>query len=202
MRLRRRDARGARGRRRGRGGASVSALTRRKNSSTKVFLVSMAPLPPPPPEIRVGSSARQLRPTLKNRWGDHAPVRRVAPRAIACEWCNLKSKVAVASGRPVTRARESILVCSICRRDDFTTRASRGCADVALCTELCRSSTEIGATCFFFCIISKFLVVRPLLLPVLLPESRQVGLPRPWTKPDRRRHSATPTGRARALNLN
>ena len=121
----------------------------RKNSTTKVLLVPREPPPPTPPEFDVGATARQIRPTLKNRWGDHVPVRRIGPRAIACEWCKLKSKAAVASGRPAFRARESILVCSVCRRDDDIQRASHGCADMALCTVLCRSSTEVGATCFF-----------------------------------------------------
>ena len=116
----------------------------RVNSTTLVLLTPREP--PPPPSVADGAtSARQLLPRLKTRWGDHVPMRREnKKRAIDCEWCKLQSKAAVASGRNALSIRETRTICSQCKRDAY-----RGCTDIALCTKLCQSSTEVGATCFY-----------------------------------------------------
>ena len=113
----------------------------RVNSTTQVLLVPMATPPAVAPVTGGGTSALQLLPALKNRWGDHVPLRREKKGAIACEWCKMQSKAAVASGRNALRIRETRLVCCHCKRN-----STRECTDIALCTELCQSSTAAGAT--------------------------------------------------------
>jgi hypothetical protein len=118
--------------------------TSRVNSTTKVLLATRAPLPVGVPVMGGGASSREQLPKLKNRYGDHTPQRREAQGALRCEWCKLQSNAAVASGRNARRIRETRLVCSIC-----VCHKRRGCTDIALCTDLCQSSTAAGATCFY-----------------------------------------------------
>jgi hypothetical protein len=116
----------------------------RVNSTTKVLLVPREQPPVVAPFTGGAASARAAHSKLKNRWGDHVPRRRDAKWALRCEWCKHQSAVAVASGRNALRIRETRLVCSVCQSDK-----RGGCKDVALCTDLCQSSTEAGATCFY-----------------------------------------------------
>jgi len=123
----------------------------RQNSTTKVLLFPRAA--PPAASASGGrasgrTSASQLLPELKNRWGDHVPVRRNGVFALRCEWCKLQSNVMKTTGRSAPRPRETRLVCSHCTRAEEDTH-SRGCRDIALCNKLRPTSTEAGATCFF-----------------------------------------------------
>ena len=116
----------------------------RMSSISKVLLVQAASAPPPPP-----SQSLSANPALKNRWGDHVPTRRLAKTALACEWCKMQANAMKASGRATIRPRESRYVCSHCQRDKDTASNGLKCTNISLCTSLCRSSTEVGATCFY-----------------------------------------------------
>ena len=97
------------------------------------------------------------------------PVRRQRRNALDCEWCKLHAKLMKSSGRKPQPIRESRMICSCCVRSEENIK--RGCKNISLCTVLSQSTTEVGATCFS-CIISTFLVQRPLPLVLLLPRSR------------------------------
>jgi hypothetical protein len=116
----------------------------RVNSTTKVLLVPREQPPVGAPVTGGGASAREALSKLKNRWGDHVPLRRDGKYTLKCAWCKHQSLAAVASGRNALRIRTTRLVCSVCVSEN-----GRNCTDIALCTDLCQSSTQVGATCFY-----------------------------------------------------